>query len=89
MTKRVLARWALAGPLAFIAALLLLAGAPTWAPKGAAGIDNLVIPLILFPAFWGLTFFYAVLEERLWRSALVLGGLSLVNGALVYRAFTG
>jgi len=76
-------RVALAGPGAVIIALLILAGMPLWLPAGAAGIDNLVVPLILAPLIWALLFFHACLDSKLARVALVAGLLALVHGGLV------
>lgn len=79
-------RWArilLAGPGAIIVTLALLAGMPLWLPGGAAGIDNLAIPLVMAPLIWALLFFHACLDRSLMRVALVAGALLLVHGGLV------
>ena len=82
MTNRTLVlRWVLAGPVALALAYLVMAAMPLWFPEGAAGIDHLVLPLILFPAIWAAAFFYACLTENPGRAGVVLMGLLLVNGA--------
>ena len=88
-SRQLSARWALAGPIAFIAAVLMMAATPVWAPGGASALNNIVIPVVLFPAYWALTFFYGILEERLWRAAAIFGVLIAVNGVLVIQAFIG
>ena len=79
-------RWArvlLAGPGAIVVTLALLAGMPLWLPGGAAGIDNLAVPLVLAPLIWAVLFFHACLDRNVKRVALVAGALFLVHGALV------
>lgn len=76
-------RVALAGPVVFICASLVMAGGALWLPKGRAQIDNLVLPILLFPAIWAALFFYACLDRRLGRAWAVIGGLSLLHAALI------
>lgn len=76
-------RWLLAGPVALGAAVLVMAAMPLWLPRGAGGIDHLAFPLILFPAVWGVLFFYALLAENLARATLVLLAVLAANGAPV------
>ncbi|WP_231639021.1 hypothetical protein [Sphingomonas profundi] len=77
----------LAGPGAVIVALAVMAGMTAWVPGGRAGIDNLVLPLVLVPAVWAALFFHACLDRRLWRVAVVALGLLAVHGAFVAHAF--
>ncbi|MET0250140.1 MAG: hypothetical protein ABW164_10490 [Sphingobium sp.] len=77
----------LAGPVAIIVALMLLAGMPLWLPGGAAGIDNLALPLILAPLIWAGLFFHACLDRKLWRVALIAAVLFIVHGGLVASRF--
>jgi hypothetical protein len=72
-----------AGPGAVLVALVVMAGMTRWLPGGGAGIDNLVIPLVLVPLIWALLFFHACLDRKLWRVAIVAGGLMAVHGALI------
>lgn len=83
-------RWSrivLAGPVAIIVSLVTMAGMALWLPGGAAGIDNLVLPLILIPLVWAALFFHACLDRSLMRVALVSLGLLAVHGGLVAHAF--
>ena len=79
----------LAGPGAVVVALVTMAGMTRWLPGGAAGIDNVVLPLVLAPLIWAAVFFYACLDPKLSRVAIVTGLLLLVHGALVASAFAG
>ena len=74
-------RWVLAGPVALLVAFVVMAAMPLWFPEGAAGIDHLVLPLILFPAIWAAAFFYACLAENLRRASVILIGVLLANAA--------
>jgi hypothetical protein len=73
----------LAGPLVFVTAMLVMAGAAVWFPPGSAKINNIVIPLVLFPGIWAALFFYACLDRRLNRAYWLLGLLLLSQAGLV------
>ncbi len=62
----------LAGPGAFLLALVSMAATPVWLPEGSAGVDNVVLPVILAPLIWVIAFVYTCLEERLPRCAAIL-----------------
>jgi len=79
-------RIGLAGPGAVLVAVVVMAGMTRWMPGGAAGIDNLVLPLVLVPLVWAALFFHACLDRRLWRVAIVAGGLLVIHGGLVLPA---
>jgi hypothetical protein len=85
-TARKWGRIMLAGPGAIVVALVIMAGMTRWIPGGAAGIDNVVLPLVLAPLLWAALFFYACLDPKLSRVAIVTGALLLVHGALVVDA---
>lgn len=83
-------RWiriALAGPGAVVVALVVMAGMALWLPGGAAGIDNLVLPLILAPLIWAGLFFHACLDRRIGRVALIAVGLFVVHAGLITHKF--
>jgi hypothetical protein len=85
-------RWSrglLAGPVAFVTAVAVMAGGALWVPKGAASIDNIVLPIVLFPAIWALLFFYACLDRRLPRAWAVTIALLLLNSGLIAIQFIG
>lgn len=81
------ARILLAGPVAIIGSITVLAGAPLWLPKGSASIDNLVIPLVFAPLIWAALFFHACLDRRLTRVALVAAALIVLHGTLAASSF--
>ncbi|SFR85352.1 hypothetical protein [Sphingomonas jatrophae] len=83
-------RWArilLAGPGAVLVALVVMAGMTRWVPPGPAGIDNLVVPLVLVPLIWAALFFHACLDRSIARVAIVAFGLLALHGGLVAQAF--
>ncbi len=77
------ARWLLGSVGVLTAALLFTMALPVLLPPGPAEIDNIVWPLVLAPVFWALLFTYICLEENLRRSAILLGGISVVCGTIV------
>ncbi|MET0362263.1 MAG: hypothetical protein ABW048_11010 [Sphingobium sp.] len=85
--SRLRVRIAFAGPGAVIVALVVMAGMTLWLPGGTAGIDNLVLPLVLVPLVWAGLFFHACLDRRIGRVALVALGLLLVHGGLITHKF--
>ncbi len=76
-------RGLLAGPLSFVCAVLVMSGGALWLPGGKAGIDNLVLPIGLFPLIWTLLFLYSLIDPRLGRAYAVVGGLLLLHGAMI------
>lgn len=80
-------RIGLAGPGAVVVALAVMAGMALWLPGGAAGIDNVILPLVLLPLIWAALFFHACLDSRLGRVALVALGLFVVHAGLVANKF--
>lgn len=77
-----------AGPGSAIVAIVVMAGMTLWLPRGSAGIDNLVLPLVLVPLVWTALFFHACLDRRLGRIAIVAIGLLAVHGGLVAYKFS-
>lgn len=85
--KTLIVRWVLAGPVTLVVAIMVMAGGPLWFPTGSAGIDNLTFPLLLFPLFWAVPFFYVLLEENMLRASIVLGSIVSLHVLLIYQAF--
>ncbi|NKF21234.1 hypothetical protein [Solimonas marina] len=73
----------LAGPLVLLCAALVMAGGAIWLPKGAAQINNLLLPVLLFPAIWAVLFFYASLALRLRRAYAVIGIICVLQLVLI------
>jgi uncharacterized membrane protein len=80
-------RWITAGPLTMAAAVLTMASTPLWWPKGAAGIDNLIFAILLFPAFWAIHIFYALMDSKPWRALFVIMTVIIVNALIIFLQF--
>lgn len=80
-------RFWISGPVAFILAMLVMLGMAIWFPKGAASIDNIVLPLVIFPLIWAIIFFYAYLDKSLKRVAIVFSVLGCLHIALLVSHF--
>jgi len=76
-------RGVLVGPVSLIVASLVMAGGAVWLPEGDAKVNNLVLPVVLFPLLWTATFLYTCLDKKLARAYAVMGALSAVNAALI------
>lgn len=72
-------RGILAGPVSLVVACLAMAGGSLWLPPGRAQVNNLVLPVVLFPLLWTVLFLYALLDKRLKRAYLVVGLIFTVN----------
>ncbi len=81
--RRAWSRGLLAGPVCFITAAAVMAGASLWYPQGAAQINNIAVPIIVFPAIWAALFFYLMLDRKLGRAWLVAGVLLFAHAALI------
>ncbi|WP_372778930.1 hypothetical protein [Litorivivens sp.] len=79
----------LVGPLVFLSTFLTVCGASVYLPAGPARIDNVAIPLVLFPAIWALLFFYSYLDSRLIRAYTVVLLVLGANLALVLLHISG
>ena len=81
--RPVLVRWLLAGPVALIATLLTMTGMVVWWPEGAARINNIAMPVLLFPLIWAGFFLFAVIAENLMRACAVLVLVIVFNALLL------
>lgn len=86
---RMIARVALAGPLALISSTCVWLAMPLWYPPGAADIDNLVVPILIFPLIWSALFFHACLDSRLLRVAAVSLLSAGLSAAMIALKFAG
>jgi hypothetical protein len=84
-------RWArviLAGPLVLLCSLGIMGGANLWWPPGDGGVDDIVMPILLYPAVWTALFFYACFERRIGRGYAIVGGLTALH-AIVFALRLG
>ena len=78
-------RGILAGPVVFLGTFIVMAGAALWLPRDASGVSHIVLPVIFLPAIWGALFFWAYLDQKLWRAWAVVGGVIVLHGGLIAR----
>lgn len=73
------ARFWLAGPLAMVLSIVIMASSPVWLPHNSQHLYHMVFPVLLFPLIWGVCFFYPLLENNIKRAFLVMIGALLIN----------
>lgn len=81
--KQTISRTVLAGPVVLLASIVVMAGAALWLPKGAAGINNIAVPLVLYPLIWCVLFFYTCLSQQLRLAWSIVIGITAVNAAAI------
>jgi hypothetical protein len=84
-------RWArviLAGPLVLLCSLGIMGGANLWLPPGDGGVNDIVLPILLYPAVWTALFFYACFERRIGRGYAIVGGVTTLH-AIMFLLRTG
>ena len=65
--------------LAFVFAVIVTAGGSLYLPQGPAKVDQIAIPIIVFPGVWiarGIALFVAKHRRRVW---LIVGGLTAAH----------
>ena len=82
-------RLLLAGPVVFIGSFLVMAGAALWLPKGEAEVSHIVMPVLVMPAIWAALFFYAYLDNRLWRAYAVITTILGIHGLMIWHHLQG
>lgn len=82
-------RFWLAGPVALLLSICFMASMSLWLPAGEAGIDHLVVPIVLFPFLWAAAFFYAVLDLNTKRAAVLMLVALLISAGLVIASIAG
>ncbi len=79
----------LSGPVALIVSLVVVLAVPLWYPPGPGRVDNLVLPVLLFPLVWVILCVHACMDRRLLRISLVMLALFIINGSMIALKFTG
>ncbi|MEM7079047.1 MAG: hypothetical protein AAF513_10505 [Pseudomonadota bacterium] len=77
----------LAGPWTLLVAIIVMAGMATWLPPGPAQVDNMILPLVLFPLIWAVLFFAASLDPDLRRATWISVGVAALNVVLLVLHF--
>lgn len=74
----------LAGPFVLITSVATVCGSALWLPPGAAGINQLMLPMILFPVTWASLFLHACLDRLLSRALAVQLALLCSSAVLLF-----
>lgn len=78
-----------AGPMTIAGAIVVMAAMPLWFPPGIAGIDHLILPILLLPGIWAALFFHAILAANVWTALWVQLAIILINGGAALMAASG
>ena len=63
-------------------------GMAVWFPPGIGMVNNIIMPLILFPLLWAVSFFYAYMSRRLKLVGMVFFVVLMAQGALFFAHFS-
>ena len=72
---------------AFLVAVLVVAGATRWLPQGRAGIDHIVVPIVVFPLIWIVLAVALYAARRRSTAWAVVAVIALINVGLVGYGF--
>lgn len=75
--------------MALLLSIVFMASMSLWLPEGAAQINHLVVPVVLFPLLWAVAFFYALLGVNKKRAAVVMLSALVFFGGLVVASVVG
>lgn len=81
-------RWILAGPISLFLSILIMATLPLIMPGGAGGVNNLLLPVLLFPLLWAVCSIWPVAVDRLSKCILVYSGLIVFCMIILTLKFT-
>jgi hypothetical protein len=81
-------RFWLAGPLAFVVSVIVMLGMAVWFPPGIGMINNIIMPLVLFPLLWAVCFFYGYMSNKLKQVGMVFFAIFVAHGALFFVHFS-
>lgn len=82
-------RFWLSGPATLIVSLLSMLAMAVWFPPGVGNVNNIMMPLVLFPLIWAFLFFYTYLTADLRQAQWLLFALFVINSATLAYQFWG
>ncbi|TPV55692.1 hypothetical protein FJ444_16360 [Aestuariibacter sp. GS-14] len=82
-------RFWLSGPATLIVSLVVMLAMVAWFPPGAGNVNNIIMPLVMFPLIWAVLFFYTYLTRHMHQAWWILGGLLILNSAVLAWQFWG
>ena len=75
--------------VAFVFALVVIAGSSKWLPEGAGGVNHIILPIVAFPFVWAGFVVWLYGARRRLRAWLCVGGLTAAHAALIAHGFVG
>lgn len=84
-TRSAMSWWrvVLIGPWTFVVAVLVMAGMAVWLPAGTGNVNNIIVPLVAFPAIWTILFLLAYLDRRTVRATCISILIASVHVAMI------
>ena len=82
-------RFWLTGPATLIVSFIVMLAMAAWFPPGVGKVNNIIVPLVMFPLIWAWLFFYTYLTDNCRRAWGMLIGLFMINGAILAAQFLG
>ncbi|MCG9698431.1 hypothetical protein [Shewanella sp. Isolate11] len=82
-------RFWLSGPFTLLVSLEVMLAMAVWYPPGIGNVNNIMMPLVMFPLIWSLLFFYTYLTQIMHRAWWILSALAVINGAILGYKFLG
>ena len=82
-------RFWLSGPATLVVTLLVMLAMAAWFPPGIGKVNNIIVPLVMFPLIWAALFFYTYLTQRMQSAWWLLVVLAVVNGVILAFQFWG
>ncbi|GAB2680667.1 hypothetical protein [Aliiglaciecola aliphaticivorans] len=82
-------RFWLTGPCTLVVSLLFMLAMAVWFPPGVGKVNNIMLPLVLFPLIWAFLFFYTYLTTDLRKAQWLLVALFMINSLTLAYQFWG
>ncbi|OKY26682.1 MULTISPECIES: hypothetical protein [Thalassotalea] len=82
-------RFWLSGPATLLVSLFIMFAMAVWFPPGVGNVNNIMMPLIMFPLIWALLFFYTYLTTDLRKAQWLLVILFIINSLILTFQFLG
>ncbi len=82
-------RFWLSGPSTLLVSLEIMLAMAVWFPAGIGNVNNIMMPLIMFPLIWSVLFFYTYLTPVMQRAWWLLLTLVAINSAILAYQFLG
>ncbi len=82
-------RFWLSGPATLIVSLEVMLAMAVWFPPGIGNVNNIMMPLVMFPLIWSVLFFYTYLTQSMLTAWWVLSALVAGNSAILAYKFLG